>query len=45
MNFHLRRHNVGRITKVWKPHIFNMKIVEGFVDGSVELMTLSIAVG
>ena len=44
MDFHLRGYNVGRIAKVWKPHIFDVKTVEGFIYGSVELMTLSTTV-
>ena len=44
MDFHLRRYNVGRIAKVWKPHIFDVKTVEGFIYGSVELVALSTTV-
>lgn len=40
MYFHFGRYDVGCVTKVGKPHILDVKVVERFVDGPIEFVSL-----
>ena len=40
VNIHPRRRDVRRVAKERQPHILDVQIVEGLVDGAVELMAL-----
>ena len=40
MDLHLGGVDVGRVTKVGQPHILDVQVVEGLVDGAVEFVAL-----
>jgi len=40
MNFHFRGENICSIAKEWKPHVLNVKIIEGLQPSALTIVAL-----